>query len=66
MKKAELLGNSEFNEIKTESSDETYSLKQEFVEQNDINIEDKPKFCPNCGTPVDFDSKFCSNCGNKL
>lgn len=66
MKKAELLSNSGFNEIKTEISDETYSQKQEFVEKNDITIENKPKFCPNCGTPVDFDSKFCSNCGNKL
>lgn len=26
----------------------------------------KPKFCPNCGTPVIADSKFCANCGHKL
>lgn len=25
-----------------------------------------PKFCPNCGNPIDLDSKFCPNCGTKL
>lgn len=25
----------------------------------------KPKFCPNCGTPVSG-GKFCGNCGNAL
>ena len=24
-----------------------------------------PKFCPECGTPVNG-AKFCPNCGNKL
>lgn len=26
----------------------------------------KPKFCGNCGNPIDEDSKFCPNCGAKL
>lgn len=43
------------------------SLKQEYAEQNGITIvDDKPKFCPNCGIPIDEGSKFCTNCGNKL
>ena len=67
MKKAELLGNSEVGEIETEiNQEDSYSLKQNFMEQNDTSIENKPNFCPNCGTPIDLDSKFCSNCGNKL
>lgn len=26
----------------------------------------RPKFCPNCGTPVGSEGNFCSNCGAKL
>ena len=66
MKKAELLGNSITNPSETQTQDENYSLKQEFTQENGIFIENKPKFCPNCGTPIDEDSKFCTNCGNKL
>ena len=25
-----------------------------------------PKFCSNCGNPIDSESKFCSNCGNSI
>ncbi|WP_111706594.1 zinc ribbon domain-containing protein [Lutibacter citreus] len=38
-------------------------------DDDDINndeMEKRPKFCANCGTPVIKDSKFCANCGNKL
>lgn len=67
MKKAELLGNPKVEEIETEiNQEDNYSLKQDFMEQNDISIENKPNFCPNCGIPIDLGSKFCSNCGNKL
>lgn len=67
MKKAELLGNPKVGGIETKINQKNnYSLKQDFVEKNDISIENKPNFCPNCGNPIDLDSKFCSNCGNKL
>ena len=67
MKKAELLGTNSVDDVKTEIHEEDYSLKQEYAEQNGITIvDDKPKFCPNCGTSIDVDSKFCTNCGNKL
>ena len=66
MKKAELLGNSITGSSETQMQDESYSLKQEFAQENNMTIEDKPKFCPNCGTPIDEGSKFCTNCGNKL
>ena len=26
----------------------------------------RPKFCPNCGTPVGLTGKFCGNCGSPL
>ena len=66
MKKAELLGNPITDPNETQTQDGNYSLKQEFAQENDIIIEDKPKFCTNCGTPFDENSKFCTNCGNKL
>lgn len=67
MKKAELLGANTVDDSETEIHEEGYSLKQEYAEQNGITIvDDKPKFCPNCGTPIDEGSKFCTNCGNKL
>lgn len=66
MKKAELLGNPPIDENEIKIHDENHSLKQEFAEQNEITLEDKPKFCPNCGNPIDSDSNFCTNCGNKL
>lgn len=67
MKKAELLGVNTVDDSETEIHEEGYSLKQEYAEQNGITIvDDKPKFCPNCGTPIDEGSKFCTNCGNKL
>ena len=66
IKKAELLGNSITDSDETLTQDENYSLAEEFAQENGIIIEDKPKFCPNCGTPFDDGSKFCTNCGNKL
>ncbi|WP_406533972.1 SHOCT domain-containing protein [Methanobrevibacter sp.] len=67
MKKAELLGTSSNDIIETGPIDEEYSLKEDFIEQNDIIPNDKPKFCGSCGTPIDDeDSKFCTNCGAKL
>lgn len=37
------------------------------VEKPDLMENDeKPKFCPNCGTPKDEDSNFCANCGEDL
>ena len=66
MKKAELLGNPRVDEIETQIQDGDYSLKQDFIEENDFINEDKPKFCANCGTAIDTDSNFCTNCGNKL
>lgn len=67
MKKAELLGANTVDDSETEIHEEGYSLKQEYAEQNGITIvDDKPKFCPNCGIPIDEGSKFCTNCGNKL
>lgn len=66
MKKAELLGNPITDQSETQLPDEDYSLKEEFAQENDIIIEDYPKFCPNCGTSIDIDSNFCTNCGNKL
>ena len=51
LKKKELFNN--------KNNGETH-LKSEYLQQ------DKPKFCPNCGTPTDNDSNFCTNCGNKL
>ena len=66
MKKAELLGNPIVGESEKQIKNENYSLKEEIAEQKGITIEDKPKFCPNCGTLVDIDSNFCISCGNKL
>ncbi len=50
MKKSELLGNS----------------KKDSAEQNSVDTEYIPNFCPNCGTPVETVSNFCRNCGNRL
>jgi DNA-directed RNA polymerase subunit RPC12/RpoP len=52
MKKAEILGNPITGPSETQTHDENYSLKQEFAQENDLIIEDKPKFCPNCGTSI--------------
>ena len=27
---------------------------------------EKPRFCPDCGTPAEETAKFCSNCGRRL
>ena len=51
------------DEFETQSN-ESLSLKEEYLNDNELEL--KPKFCPNCGNPVDEDSKFCTNCGNKL
>ena len=29
-------------------------------------VEEKPKVCPNCGSPIDDDMMFCGECGTKL
>ena len=63
MKKAELLGTPIVS--KNEILDKNFSLKQDVITQNEI-IDKKPKFCPNCGTPIEIDSHFCTNCGNRL
>lgn len=32
----------------------------------DLETDVSPKFCSNCGNPIELDSKFCPNCGTKL
>ncbi len=39
-------------------------LKEEYVNENEVEL--APKFCPNCGAPVEKGSNFCTDCGNKL
>lgn len=65
MKKSELLCAQGVVEQEIQMQD-VNSLKLEFVEQGDRIIENKLKFCPNCGTPLDEDSNFCTDCGTKL
>ncbi len=53
--------------------EEAAKMMQEFEAKQKATMESvqqilagrKPKFCPNCGTPVEG-AKFCPNCGNKL
>lgn len=42
----------------SQSNDEKYPM-------NHAENEGK-QFCPNCGSPVDYDSKFCPNCGTRM
>lgn len=45
-----------------DSQEDKTSVTEEIQEEK----QQKPKFCPNCGTPIIADSKFCANCGHKL
>jgi V8-like Glu-specific endopeptidase len=40
--------------------------KKKTGKKTDAESKIKPKFCPNCGTPVIEGHAFCANCGNKL
>ena len=43
---------------------EDVSLKEEYL--NETKEDSRPKFCQNCGSPLDENSNFCSNCGEKI
>ena len=67
----ELLKYAELYEKGLLTKDEFEIKKEELLNNGNAessNIpEDKPKFCPNCGNPIEDDeSKFCVNCGAKL
>ena len=36
------------------------------VSGNAAAVANRPKFCPNCGTPTGASGNFCSNCGSRL
>ena len=54
LKKEQLLNK---KEVYVTESTEDHSLKSQFLE-NDAMRSDTPKFCSNCGTPLDEDSKL--------
>ncbi len=64
MKKAELMGNPIAN--KTQISNDNNTLNEENIGKRGFDVENKPKFCSKCGTPIEGDINFCMNCGNKL
>ena len=46
---------------------EVKTLEDMSIENNKLNFENnKPKYCSNCGNPIEKGSKFCPNCGNNL
>lgn len=51
-----------------ESEVSAAKVKEEPIkeEQKKEEVEDRPKYCSNCGNKVNKTSKFCSKCGNKL
>lgn len=59
-----LLTREEFEIKKAEAFSGKQPEKPENIEVS--NGQPKPKFCPNCGSPVVEGSKFCSDCGEKL
>jgi len=50
--------------IKLEYEEDEEHEEKEEEQEKEENV--KPKFCPNCGTPVISEALFCANCGNKL
>lgn len=66
MKKAELLGTND-KSPEAESHEESYSLKEDSIEEPDtVQDDNRPKFCGSCGAPVETEGNFCVNCGAKL